>query len=54
VASTVFNAATDPDSKTSGSAYLLPDDGPTFRLEPERMMEGIYPIIDVRAKLAEK
>lgn len=54
VASTIFHAATDPDSTTSGSAYVLLDDGPTLRLEKEKLKEGVYKVLDARLEMLGK
>ncbi|EIM84945.1 NAD-P-binding protein [Stereum hirsutum FP-91666 SS1] len=48
IAYAIFNAATDPDMSTSGSAYLLLDDGPVLRLEKEVMKSGVYEVMNKR------
>ncbi|CAA7261793.1 unnamed protein product [Cyclocybe aegerita] len=53
VAGAIFNAATDPDPKTSGSAYLLLDDGHAFRVPKEQFKMGVYQMIDERANAAQ-
>ncbi|KIM92015.1 hypothetical protein PILCRDRAFT_108768 [Piloderma croceum F 1598] len=50
VAGAIFYAATDPDMETSGCPWLLPDDGYVFRLAREELKEGVYEMIDARAK----
>jgi hypothetical protein len=52
VAGAIFYAATDPDMETSGCPWLLPDDGYVFRLEREHLKEGVYEMIDTRARAA--
>ncbi|KAF8972996.1 hypothetical protein BDZ97DRAFT_1912597 [Flammula alnicola] len=49
VAGAIFYAATDPDMATSGSAYLLLDDGPVFMVPKEEFKEGVYKMIDDRS-----
>lgn len=49
VAGAIFYAATDRDEKSSGSAWLLVDDGPVFMVPKERFKEGVYKMIDDRA-----
>ncbi|KII92647.1 hypothetical protein PLICRDRAFT_37424 [Plicaturopsis crispa FD-325 SS-3] len=50
VAAAILYAATDPDPDTSGSAWLLPDDGPVFLLTKETLREGVYGMLDTRTK----
>lgn len=50
VAAAILYAATDPDPDTSGSAWLLPDDGPVFLLTKEKLREGVYGMLDTRTK----
>jgi hypothetical protein len=50
VAGAIFYAASDPDMETSGCPWLLPDDGYVFRLDKEQLKEGVYKMIDERAK----
>jgi NAD(P)-dependent dehydrogenase (short-subunit alcohol dehydrogenase family) len=52
IAGAVFYAATDPDMESSGCPWLLPDDGYVFRLPREQLKEGVYRMIDERAKAA--
>jgi len=49
VAGAIFYAATDRDEKSSGSAWLLVDDGPVFMVPKEQFKEGVYKMIDDRA-----
>lgn len=51
VAGAILCAATDPDMRTSGCPWLLPDGGLVFRLEKEQLREGAYRLIDRRVKL---
>lgn len=46
----MFYAATDPDMETSGSVWVLPDDGLVLRLEKERLTEGVYKILNDRTQ----
>lgn len=50
IAYAILNAATDPDMSTSGSAYMLLDDGPVLRLENEVMKSGVYDVMSKRVK----
>ena len=54
VAGAIVHAATDPDMETSGCTWLLPDDGYVCRLEREQLKEGVYGVIDARAKATVK
>lgn len=38
--------------ETSGCPWLLPDDGYVFRLDRENLKQGVYGMIDQRAKAA--
>lgn len=49
VAGAIFYAATDIDEKSSGSAWLLVDDGPVFMVPKEEFKQGVYKMIDDRA-----
>ena len=49
VAGAIFYAATDRDEKSSGSAWLLVDDGPVFMVPKEQFKQGVYKMIDDRA-----
>ncbi|KIM45372.1 hypothetical protein M413DRAFT_442041 [Hebeloma cylindrosporum] len=49
VAGAIFYAATDADMATSGSAWLLVDDGPVFMCPKEEFKMGVYKMIDDRA-----
>jgi hypothetical protein len=51
VAGAIFYAASDPDMETSGCPWLLPDNGYLFRLAREELKEGVYEMIDARAKV---
>ncbi|TFK25183.1 NAD(P)-binding protein [Coprinopsis marcescibilis] len=48
IAGAIFYAATDPDTETSGSAWLLADDGPVFLVPKEKFKAGVYAMIDQR------
>jgi len=48
IAGAIFYAATDTDMETSGSAWLLPDNGPVFRVGKEEFKLGVYHMIDHR------
>jgi len=48
VAGAIFYAATDTDEKSSGSAWLLVDDGPVFMVQKEQFKQGVYKMIDDR------
>lgn len=52
IAGALFYASTDPNMATSGSAYLLPDDGPVFSVPKEEFKLGVYKMIDDRANNA--
>jgi hypothetical protein len=49
VAGAIFYAATDRDEKSSGSAWLLVDDGLVFMIPKEQFKQGVYKMIDDRA-----
>ena len=49
IAGAIFYAATDRDENSSGSAWLLVDDGPVFMIPEERFKQGVYKMIDERA-----
>lgn len=51
VAGAILCASTDPDMRTSGCPWLLPDAGLVCRLEREQLKEGVYRVIDRRVKL---
>jgi NAD(P)-dependent dehydrogenase (short-subunit alcohol dehydrogenase family) len=48
IAGAIFYAATDRDEKSSGSAWLLVDDGPVFMVPKEQFKQGVYKMIDER------
>jgi len=54
IAKTIFISATDPDMSTSGSAYVMLDDGLAMRLEPEMIRAGVYKVMESRAAFVEK
>jgi NAD(P)-dependent dehydrogenase (short-subunit alcohol dehydrogenase family) len=49
IAGAIFYAATDADMASSGSAWLLTDDGPVFMVPKEEFKMGVYKMIDDRA-----
>jgi len=49
IAGAIFYAATDEDMETSGSGWLLADDGPVFRVDKEEFKLGVYKMIDERS-----
>ncbi|KAI0032013.1 hypothetical protein K488DRAFT_78742 [Vararia minispora EC-137] len=53
IAGAIFCAATEPDPTTSGCAWVLPDDGPVFRLAREELTTGVYALINARAQRAQ-
>lgn len=48
IAGAIFYAATDRDEKSSGSAWLLVDDGSVFMIPKEEFKQGVYKMIDDR------
>ncbi|PPQ66321.1 hypothetical protein CVT26_011152 [Gymnopilus dilepis] len=49
IAGAIFYAATDADPSSSGSSWLLTDDGPVFQVPKEEFKMGVYKMIDDRA-----
>ncbi|ESK87702.1 hypothetical protein Moror_1854 [Moniliophthora roreri MCA 2997] len=49
IAGAIFYASTEPSMETSGSAFLLPDDGPVFMIPKEEFKLGVYGMIDRRS-----
>ncbi|THU85954.1 NAD(P)-binding protein [Dendrothele bispora CBS 962.96] len=49
VAGAIVYAATHPDAATSGCAYMLPDNGPVFKLPRDEFKLGVYKVIDERS-----
>ncbi|EEB90687.1 hypothetical protein MPER_11071 [Moniliophthora perniciosa FA553] len=49
IAGAIFYASTEPSMETSGSAFLLPDDGPVFMIPKEEFKLGVYGILDKRS-----
>jgi hypothetical protein len=45
-AASIFYVATDPDMRSSGCVWMLPDGQPLLRLEREQLKEGVYKLID--------
>src|ERR1700761_2697325 len=54
IAGAIFRAATDPDLKTSGCPWVLPDDGPVIRVEKEALRTGVYEMLSNRIRRATK
>src|ERR1700761_5336906 len=52
IAGAIFRAATDPDLKTSGCPWVLPDDGPVIRVEKEALRTGVYLMLANRIRRA--
>lgn len=50
VAATTLYAATHPDLETTGSVFMLMDDGPALLLENEIIKGGVYDIVSARAE----
>ncbi|KAI0042899.1 hypothetical protein FA95DRAFT_1609818 [Auriscalpium vulgare] len=50
IAAAIFYAATDPDPKTNGLPWVLPDEGPVFRLDRERLTLGVYGLLNQRVR----
>ena len=50
IAGAIFRAATDPDLKTSGCPWVLPDDGPVIRVEKEALRTGVYEMLANRIR----
>jgi len=50
IAGAIFRAATDPDRKTSGCPWVLPDDGPVIRVEKEALRAGVYQMLNDRVR----
>ncbi|KAI0043269.1 NAD(P)-binding protein [Auriscalpium vulgare] len=50
IAAAIFYAATDPDPETNGLPWLLPDEGPVFRVDREQLTLGVYGLMDQRVK----
>ena len=54
IAGAILHAATDPDMETSGSVWLLTNDGPVLRVDKESFKLGVYKMIDDRANAIRK
>lgn len=50
IAGAIILAATDTTPNTAGSAYVLPDDREVFRIPPMHLTEGVYGMINERAR----
>ena len=48
IAGAIFYSATNPDPETSGNAWLIPDNGPVFKVPKEEFKLGVYKMIDDR------
>ncbi|KIK69270.1 hypothetical protein GYMLUDRAFT_35336 [Collybiopsis luxurians FD-317 M1] len=49
IAGAIFYAASHPDPATSGCGYVLPDNGPVFKVPREEFKAGVYKLLDDRA-----
>jgi hypothetical protein len=54
VSGAIFYAATDVDSSSNGSAWVLPDEGPVFRLEKETLTGGVYDMLAERVRTIQR
>ena len=54
IAGAIFYSATNPDPETSGNAWLIPDNGPVFRVPKEEFKLGVYKMIDDRRNAGRK
>lgn len=52
IAGAILRSATDPNPESSGCPWMLPDEGPVFRLERENLTTGVYELINARAARA--
>ncbi|KAJ4477457.1 hypothetical protein J3R30DRAFT_3486028 [Lentinula aciculospora] len=50
IAGAIIYAASHPDPATSGCGYILPDDGPVFKVPREEFKMGVYKVLDDRLK----
>lgn len=48
ITGTILFSTTDPNPRSNGSVWLLPDGGPAFRMEKEVLREGVYKTINER------
>jgi hypothetical protein len=46
VAAAIVYASTDPDTRTAGYVWMLPDDQPLLRIGREQLTEGVYRLIN--------
>ncbi|KAF8825377.1 hypothetical protein HHX47_DHR7000220 [Lentinula edodes] len=46
IAGAIIYAASHPDPATSGCAYVLPDDGPVFKVPREEFKAGVYQLLE--------
>ncbi|KAF5380225.1 hypothetical protein D9757_008222 [Collybiopsis confluens] len=49
IAGAIVYAASHPDQTTSGCGYVLPDNGPVYKVPREEFKAGVYKIMDDRA-----
>lgn len=54
VAGAMFLAATDEEPGSLAAAYTLPDEREVFRIPPIEINEGVYQIMNDRAKRAKR
>lgn len=50
ISGAIFLAATDATPDTNGAVYVLPDEGEVFRVPHVQLNEGVYALINNRAK----
>ncbi|KAI0041686.1 NAD(P)-binding protein [Auriscalpium vulgare] len=48
VAGAIFLSVTDPNRATNGCPWVLPDGGPVFRLDKEKLTSGVYGLLNQR------
>lgn len=53
IAATIIRVATDDNWATNAAAWVLPDDGPVYRIDKEEFREGVYGAINARMKVVE-
>ena len=54
IAGAIVLCATDPDPETNGLPWLLPDEGPVYRLSREELVEGVYDMVNKRVLRAQR
>jgi len=48
IAGAIIRCATEPDLLTSAALWILPDDGPVFRINNQILSEGVYKLLNQR------